>query len=84
MAERSKPMRKAHQDDVRKKISASHIIIRMDKAFRGELVLTDQQVTIAKILLAKVLPDLKAIEHSGDVDLSLKVEKITREIVRPK
>jgi hypothetical protein len=84
MTERSKPMRKAHQDDVRKKISASHIILRLNKAFNGELALTDQQVSIGKIMLGKVLPDLKAIEHMGEIDHTLKVEGIKRVVVKPK
>jgi hypothetical protein len=38
------------------------------------------QVQAARILLAKTLPDLKAVEHTGDV--ALKVTAIERIIVR--
>ena len=31
-------------------------------------IMTTSQVNAAKILLNKVIPDMKAIEHSGEVD----------------
>lgn len=61
-----RPLGKRHQDDVRKKIQASQIINRFMSAFNGEVELTQTQVNIGKALLDKALPDLKAIEHTGD------------------
>jgi hypothetical protein len=37
------------------------------------------QINAARIALAKILPDLRSVEHSGET--SLKVTKVEREIV---
>jgi hypothetical protein len=80
-----RPIGKRHQDDVRAKIQASAIINRFYKAFEGEIELTSVQVNIGKVLLDKALPDLKAIEHSGDPDNPLNViQKVESYIVDPK
>lgn len=63
-----RPIGKRHQDDIRAKIQASQIINRLQSAFDGTLELTQTQVNIGKALLDKALPDLKAIEHTGDPD----------------
>lgn len=55
-----------HQDDVRAKIQASHIVRRFQEAFDGKIVLTPDQINIGKALLNKSVPDLKAVEHSGE------------------
>ncbi len=59
-------MGKRHQDDIRAKISAAHIVGRFLKCFDGELELTQDQINIGKTLLNKVLPDLKAMELTGE------------------
>ena len=64
----ARPIGKRHQDDVRAKIQASQIINRLASAFNGDIELSAVQVNIGKSLLDKVLPDLKAIEHSGEVE----------------
>lgn len=75
-------MGKRHQDDIRSKIQAAHIVGRFKKAFDGDLELTSDQINIGKLLLNKVLPDLKAIEHSSDPDNPMTViQKIERIIV---
>ena len=68
MAARLKPR---HQDEIRAKIKVAKYISQFDQCFDGERILTDQQVSIAKFLINKVLPDLKAVEHSGEVDSSV-------------
>ena len=72
---------KRHQDDVRAKIQATQIINRLMSAFDGTIELTQTQVNIGKALLDKALPDLKAIEHSGDADNPLSISLIERVIV---
>lgn len=62
-----RPMGKRHQDDIRAKIQAAHIVGRFQKAFDGELTLTADQINIGKALLNKTVPDLKAIDHSGAI-----------------
>ncbi len=49
-----------HDDETRAKIQAALIINRLHDCIEGKLELTTQQVTSAKILLNKVLPDLSA------------------------
>lgn len=63
-----RPLGKRHQEDVRAKIQASAIITRLQSAFDGTIDLSQVQVNIAKTLLDKALPDLKSIEHSGEVE----------------
>lgn len=63
-----RPLGKRHQEDVRNKIQASTIIQKFQSAFNGEIELSQVQVNIGKALLDKALPDLKAIEHSGEVE----------------
>ena len=66
-----RPLGYRHQEDVRKKISASQIITRLTKHIMGELdkPMEPSQVTAALGLLRKCVPDLTAIEHSGEVEV---------------
>ncbi len=56
-----------HDENTRAKIQAAQIINRLYGHVMGEIELDAAQVSSAKTLLAKVLPDMKAIEHTGDV-----------------
>lgn len=78
-----RPLGKRHQDDVRAKIQATQIINRLQSAFDGSIELTQTQVNIGKALLDKALPDLKAIEHTGNNDAPL-IHRIERTVVDPK
>lgn len=78
-----RPLGRRHQDEVRTKIQATQIINRLYSAFQGEIELSSTQVNIAKALLDKSLPDLKAIEHTGDADNPLRFEQVERLIVDP-
>lgn len=55
-----------HDEQTRAKIKAAQIINRLEDHLMGKVDLTPAQVSSAKTLLAKVLPDLKAVEHSGE------------------
>lgn len=55
-----------HDDETRAKIQAAQIINRLQAGFMGEISLDTNQVSIAKILLAKTLPDLSAVTLSGE------------------
>lgn len=68
-----RPIGRRHQDDVRGKIQATQIINRLYSAFQGEVELTAIQVNIAKTLLDKVLPDLKAIEQTTQLSADIEV-----------
>lgn len=69
-----------HPDDVKKKIQASQLINRLtDHALSDAPIMDASQVTAAVRLLNKVVPDLKAIEHSGPnggpIELSSKEQR---------
>jgi hypothetical protein len=71
-----------HPDVVRQKIQASQLINRLhDNAF-GKVELSPTQVQSIRILLGKCLPDLQAVQHSGDADNPV-VTELRRTIVRP-
>lgn len=61
-------IRKQHQDEVRAKIKASALVTRLHNIAMGEVVADPTQVSAAKALLNKVLPDLKAVEVTNDED----------------
>lgn len=52
----------------REAIQTSMILKRVNKHALGEVEMTAGQLQAANILLKKTLPDLKATEHSGEVD----------------
>ena len=60
-------------DDWKENLRASNIMTRLMKHFEGEVELSRTQLDAAKIILAKILPDLKSIEHSGDQDKPMKM-----------
>lgn len=56
-----------HNDDTRQKIQAQQLINRLQAHVDApEPLLDASQVNAAKALLNKVLPDLKAVEVSGE------------------
>ena len=66
-----------HDENTRKKIQASQIINRLtNHALGDEEIMTASQVNAAKVLLGKILPDLKAmdiiadLDHSGDLHIT--------------
>jgi hypothetical protein len=60
--------RRPHSEVVRDRIRASGIIARLVKHVFGEIELSATQVRSAEILLKKVVPDLKQIEHTGAIE----------------
>jgi hypothetical protein len=55
-----------HDDQTRAKIQTSAIINRLQDCLSGKVELSATQVSAAKILLGKTLPDLQSVEHSGE------------------
>lgn len=54
---------------IRELINAEKLVIRAQDSVLGKgKPLTTGEVGVIKLLLNKVLPDIKAIEHSGIVD----------------
>ena len=60
-----------HPEEVKQKIQASQLINRLQSHALSEPCMTDSQVRAAFGLLDKVVPTLKAVEHSGDVGLTV-------------
>lgn len=56
-----------HDEETRAKIQVAQIINRLQAGFRGEIELSQVQVSIANMLLRKVLPDLTAAENKTEV-----------------
>jgi len=66
----------------REAIKTSMIINRLTDHIDGEVEMSATQVSAGLGLLRKVLPDLKAMEHSGDPDNPVGV--LPFEFVQPK
>ena len=70
--------------EIRAKIKSHHIIKRLNLYIDGEIELPGPAVTAALGLLRKVIPDLSAVQHSGDDENPLEViHRIERVIVHP-
>lgn len=63
-----------HSDETRKKIQAGNLITRLQKIAMGEVEAEATHINAAKALLNKVLPDLKAIDHTGEVEHTISPE----------
>lgn len=59
-----------HDEETRSKIQASQLINRLREHALGNVELSQTQVRAIEILLRKTLPDLSAVEHSGDMETS--------------
>lgn len=73
-----------HPDEVKKKIQTSQLINRLQKnALSEEEIMTPGQIQSANSLLDRVLPKLKAVEHSGDADNPLVFQPMAVKFVEP-
>jgi len=57
----------SHPDKVRQRIRTSQLVVRLTKHVLGKVEMSPTQVTAALGLLKKTLPDMSAIEHSGEI-----------------
>lgn len=69
-----RPMGKLHQDDVRKKIQASTLINILHDCATGLEELKPDRMKAIEILLRKSLPDLSAVELSGDAEKPVAIQ----------
>jgi len=66
MAKRTnKPL---HDPRTKERIRASQLLNRLNSFANGEVELTQAQVNAAKIVIGKVIPDLKSVEVTGNAD----------------
>lgn len=71
-------IKKFHTDEIRAKIQATQLIKRLTEHALGTVDLKPEQVRSIDILLKKCVPDLSAVQISGDQDNPLKtVTEIT-------
>ncbi len=69
-AKKPKASRVAMSDDHRVKIKNSNILNALIEHVEGKREMSATQVTAGVALLRKVLPDLSAVEQSGEVQVS--------------
>lgn len=54
----------------RERVKVTNLIERLQKHVNGEIELTATQINAARLLLGKAMPDLKAVEHTGTLELN--------------
>lgn len=57
-----------HPDIVRRRIRATQLMRRLRKHALGKCEMSATQLKAAEILLRKVVPDVKQVEHTGTVN----------------
>lgn len=72
-----------HDEKTKRLISASQLLNRLISHAKGEIEMTPSQVNAAKIVIGKSIPDLRAVELTGEGGGPLQVESIVRKIVDP-
>src|SRR5260221_12781355 len=61
-------------EEIKQKINGHHIIQRLTKHIGGEVEMAASAVTAALGLLRKVIPDLAAVNHTGQIELTRAIE----------
>ncbi len=72
-ARKNKPL---HDDRTKERIRASQLLNRLNLHANGEVEMTPSQVQAAKIVIGKIVPDLKAVELSGGTDNTHRLEVV--------
>lgn len=65
-------------EDWKERIKVGEIMSRLNRHVMGECEMKPSQINAARLLLAKVAPDLRSIEHSGETNF-LVTELITKD-----
>ena len=65
------------QQLIRDKINAGLLVERLTECALGSIELTSQQMKAIEILLKKSVPDLSAVEMTGDADAPILLKVIT-------
>lgn len=65
----------------RERIKVSMIVNRLQSHVMGEVEMSSTQLQAARILLAKALPDLQSIEHSGQISTKSITEMTDEELI---
>ena len=65
-----------HDDKTKRLIQASQLLNRLTQHGNGEIEMTQSQVNAARIVIAKSIPDLKAMEITGQGGGPIQVEVV--------
>ena len=80
----ARKLRTRHSDEIRQKIQASQLInVLQNHALGDGSEISPSRMKAIEILLRKSVPDLSAVELSGDEDAPVVVNQIVRTIVDP-
>jgi hypothetical protein len=63
-----------HDDKTKALIRASQLLNRLNSFANGEIDMSQAQVNAARVVIGKVIPDLKAVELSGNADKPVAIE----------
>ena len=75
-------LNKFHADWVKQKIQASQLVNRLQSCAMGEIELSKEQIRCIEILLKKSIPDLAAVQVSGDEENPVTLKGVIN-LVRP-
>ena len=81
MAKRTHKVTHTQRDKAR--IRASQLLNRLDSFVNGKVKLSAAQVQAARILIGKVIPDLKSVEVTGDPEKPLEQSLTVRFVTPP-
>lgn len=73
-----------HDDKTKRLIQASQLLNRLYSHANGEVEMSQSQVNAAKVVIGKAIPDLKAMELTGQDGGPVQFSAIVRKIVDPK
>lgn len=62
--DRKKPLDHAFLESMRSRIEIARILDKLQACVNGAQMMDKEQIAAARILLGKVMPDLKAVEHA--------------------
>ena len=63
-----------HDEKTKRLIRASQLLNRLNQFANGEIEMTQAQVNAARVVIGKEIPDLKAVEISGDQDKPVAIQ----------
>lgn len=69
-----------HEEKTKALIRASQLLNRLTEHANGNIEMTQSQVNAARIVIGKAIPDLKAIEHSGDLNITTTLAHVLKSI----
>lgn len=69
-------LNRKHSEEVRAKIQAAVLIERLHRCAAGDLMLTKEQLKATELLLDRSVPKLSQIQHTGDPDNPVAVQRI--------